>query len=145
MNIKRKPLFFLSFLVVLFGIPGLCSAAENKVDRTRVIMARIASDASPLESKIDATTAIKYVDAFLTKFRPDLLTDEDGNPVAIGDIPNNTKASVYINQLRDFHKKVYRSYLMDASIKTAKSTVNQTVSTDNSTDFGSYEDESIEQ
>jgi len=97
-------------------------------------MARIKNDASPLDSLIGAVEGLRYVDAFVKKFASELLVDEFGNPIAIGDVPNEDKARAYINALRVFHRQTYLETtvpaLTEAASVTATGTSNTTVDTD---------------
>ncbi len=113
--------------------------AENFVDRTRVAMARIKNDVSPLDSRVDAATAVKYADAFIKVFRQDLLVDASGNPVDIGTIPNETKGKAYINQLRSFHKDILSASRVAPVAKTATDAEKAAVDTEFPIDLGTEE------
>ena len=93
--------------------------ADNLIDRARVIMARIKDDTSPLDSKAAGNLAIKYANSFLILYRPDLLKDSNGNSIDIGTIDNETKAIVYVNQLREFHKNVLSASRVPSSASIA--------------------------
>jgi len=126
------------FIVTLFSFQSF-GIAETFVDRARVIMARVKDDKSPLDSKASAAISIKYADAFIKALRPDLLQDENGNPIDLSTISNEDKGKAYINELRKFHKAVLRGSRISTVQTTARKAEEAKINTEFSDDFGEKE------
>jgi len=118
--------------------------AETFVDRARVAMARIKDDTSPLDSTVSAAIALKYANAFIKVHRPDLLVNVDPDtrittPVDIATIPNETKAQVYINKLREFHMETLITSRVHEAGDAARIAEQATIETEFPIDLGAEE------
>jgi len=113
--------------------------SETYINRARVILARVKNDSSPLESKIGVTEGSRYVDAVVKVYAKNLLIDANGDPILIGNVPNEDKAKAYVNHLRQHHKEFYAASIVPAAVNTERDSQLTTANATADSDLGTPE------